>query len=54
MTANKFYEQRFNYGGEIRTVGSVVKEWQEKKIAQNLIDAYLMGLANNHFPLKTK
>jgi len=40
----KHLKQRVNFGGEMKTIGSIIKELQGRKIPQKYIDAYLMGI----------
>jgi hypothetical protein len=43
--AQEYLGEEINYGGEIRTRGSVIAEMQADGIPQPVIDAYLMGQA---------
>ena len=42
-TIQEYMGRRIDYGGESRTIGSVIQEMQSEGIAQRLIDAYIMG-----------
>ena len=41
---NEYLNEQVNYGGEIKTRGSVILEMQKQGFAQRLIDAYMMGI----------
>lgn len=44
LTAIEIYlSETINYGGEIRTRGSVIAEMQREGTPQKLIDAYMVG-----------
>jgi len=43
-TISDLFNKKVEYGGEIRTYGSVRKELEEKEFPSQLIDYYMMGL----------
>ena len=42
--ATQYLSKEINYGGEMRTIGSVRKELQEQGVPRHYIDAYMMGV----------
>jgi len=41
--SKKYLEELIDYGGELRTRGSIIKELQKQGVPQKYIDAYMMG-----------
>jgi hypothetical protein len=41
--ADEYLSEEINYGGEIRTRGSLISEWQKQGVPQGQIDAYMGG-----------
>lgn len=45
MTAREYLSTIIDYGGEPRTIGSVISELQSEGVPERCIEAYLVGVS---------
>ncbi len=49
---SKFLEQKYLYGGEVHSLGSIIVDLQKVAPNQKCIDMYIVGLLSNQKPIK--
>ena len=49
---SEFLEQKYLYGGEICSLGSIITDLQRIAPNQKCVDMYIVGLLSNQKPIK--